>query len=520
MRENAPSFHHVYMALARDVVVDTVKRHQGRKIRILEVGAGHGRLTWPLVERLRGENVEYHFTDIGRSFLHVAEREAKKRRIPWMKIFRFDLNRPAHEQGINERYDIILGLDSVHVTLDLPAGLAKLRDMLVPGGALICVESTRIGTCSQLIWGLAPGYWDVATARGALTMTLSDWQRELKQAGFGSVEVVAQNAARQRIENSGLIIAEHSIQVADTSMSTLRNSMTPPLASRAPGPIAALDESRPASRTPPSTIATGNAPTIAQHLWQRMLGVPHVSPGANFFELGGDSLLAVHFLAEFNLRTGQKIKMAQFMKDPTIHGTVALADSSVATTSVPIPRLRHDLETQPDSAPHSLGRPFIETTQRIHVPPAPPTHSEVPALEQDGVELRAFLDRFVQWMCNRDAAALGAMFTPDERCTLVTVGDSIIEGSKTITKHYTRKMASLVELRAQVREAKFFVFAGGRAASITARLDSDQLFAEGMRRVTYRDTRLTLVLEKHEGTWRAVNLHYSLPVGGPVETLD
>ena len=117
MRENAAFFYQVYMALARDVVVDIVKRSQGRKIRILEVGGGHGRLTWPLVEQLRGENVEYHFTDIGRSFLHITEREAAKRGISWLKAIRFDMNRAPEDQGFHDRYDVILGLDAVQIEL-------------------------------------------------------------------------------------------------------------------------------------------------------------------------------------------------------------------------------------------------------------------------------------------------------------------------------------------------------------------------------------------------------------------
>jgi hypothetical protein len=140
--------------------------------------------------------------------------------------------------------------------------------------------------------------------------------------------------------------------------------------------------------------------------------------------------------------------------------------------------------------------------------------------EHEEAEVRAFLDRYVEWMCSRDGASLGAMFAPDHRSVLVTVGDSILEGSEIITKHYTRKAASLSETNVEVREVKIFVFAGGQAACVTARLDSDQTFTLGTRRVTYRGARLSMVLEKCGNSWHTVQLHYSLPVGGPVDTLD
>ncbi|MBK9264654.1 MAG: amino acid adenylation domain-containing protein [Polyangiaceae bacterium] len=518
MRENAAFYYHVYMALARDVVVDIMKRHRDKKVRILEVGAGHGRLTWPLVERLRGENVEYHFTDIGRSFLHVAEREAKKRRIPWMKFLRFDLNRAPSEQGFHEGYDIILGLDSVHVALDLPSSLVKLRELLIPGGALVCVETTRVGTWGHLVWGLAPGYWDVVRARGALTMTLSDWQRELKRAGFANVETVPKDPARQRVEDSALIIAEHPTRSSELKTNVWHDLAALTSASNGEVSISTMDEAPVASRIPMSTTAADSAPSIAQHLWKRMLGISQVPPGANFFELGGDSLLAVHFLAEFNLRTGRKIKMAQFMANPTVHGIKTLMDSPAAMTSTPMTPVSHEPATQPNASSHVQLQAPSEMPRRIRIPTPFPSRRAIQTFDQDEAELRAFLDRFVEWMCMRDGAALGAMFAPNHPCVSIGVSDDILEGSMSIRAHYERKMASLVDLRACVRDAKVLVFAGGRAATITARFDSEQTSAQDERQAIYHDTRLSLVLEKHEGAWRVIHMHCSLPVGESART--
>src|SRR5262249_14270143 len=59
MRETAPyAYSDVYIELGCEAVLEIVRRRAGRKTRILEVGAGHGTLTWPLVERLRGADVD------------------------------------------------------------------------------------------------------------------------------------------------------------------------------------------------------------------------------------------------------------------------------------------------------------------------------------------------------------------------------------------------------------------------------------------------------------------------------
>jgi len=251
-----------------------------------------------------------------------------------------------------------------------------------------------------------------------------------------------------------------------------------------------------------------------------MLGAPNISPDANFFELGGDSLLAVHFLAEFDMRTGRKIKMAQFMADPTIRGMAAHLGASASATPIVIARQQNDVATPGDSTPYSQRRPQREPTQSVHFP-SPPSHRTANcAFQQEEAELRAFLDRYVHWMCTRDGAALGNMFAPDDRCASVGVSEGIVEGFDAIKQHYHHKCASMLESRAQVRGAKIFVFAEGRAATIAARLDSEQIHAKNGNCVTFRDTRLTFVMEKHDRQWRVVHMHCSLPVGGPVETLD
>lgn len=524
MRENAASFHQVYTALARDVVVDFVKRRQGQKTRILEVGAGHGRLTWPLAERLRDENVEYHFTDIGRSFLHVAEREAKKRKMPWMKAVRFDLNRPAEEQGLHEHYDLILGLNSVHVAMDLSAGLEHLRNMLNPNGVLVCVESTSMGIWQQLIWGLAPGYWDIVGVRGALTLPLSDWQREMVRAQFSSIETVPQDPNRQRVEDCVLMIASHSGQTATTLTNAWRDLVVPPHTSNAQVTIAMVDAPQTGSKLPLSTTPGDGPAAIAEHLWKRMLGVAQISPGANFFELGGDSLLAVHFLAEFNLRAGSKLKMAQFMVNPTIEQLASLVHPPAPMPVVAMPVSRQPVTPEEtdetdceDEAPVSL-RPRALTNGFSCQSTSPATHAKANEPASAEAQLHTFFAHYLEWMCNRNGTALGGMFVQDGRCSSVGVGEDNLEGSEAIRRYYVQRMASLLELRAQATDVKINVFAGGNAATITAKLESDQLHVKDRRRVTYRNVRLSLIMEQRPEGWRVVHMHGSLPVGESIDS--
>lgn len=53
-------------------------------------------------------------------------------------------------------------------------------------------------------------------------------------------------------------------------------------------------------------------------VWQELLDVPRVSATANFFQLGGDSLLAIRMLAKVMQRYGQRVRPAELMARPTV----------------------------------------------------------------------------------------------------------------------------------------------------------------------------------------------------------
>jgi amino acid adenylation domain-containing protein len=760
MRETAPFLYSdVYLAMACEAVLDLVRRCEGRRLRILEVGAGHGTLTWRLVERLRGADVEYHFTDIGRSFLQRAEAEAERRGIAWMKMSRFDLNRPPEDQGMVDRYDVILGFNAVHVALDLPAALARLHDMLVPSGALILVELTRMETWDKLIWGLAPGYWEITRAHGALSMDLARWEELLWRARFGHVTSAPRDARRREVEEHGLLIAER----------TLADEQPRSIAAARPAPNAALNLSPLAKEVHDRESAPDDAREVVRSLWKRLLGVSHVSTETSFFDLGGDSLLAVQFLAELRVRTGCDIKIGQFTAQPTVNGIAGLvvakpplaalaAPERAAQVPVDVPGveaafvasgaenclvpLRAAGTKRPFFCVHPIGggalcyaplaramdpqRPFfgiqspmledrsvrpgsveemaaryVDALQRaqpegpyllggwsfggvvaaemarqlkhrgqvvaklvlLDVAATPsggmkllrrvherlPTLAMLPAIfaesssgaknrgrapsddiarladmfttagqhlvvydhhlalwrrhapaeldvptvhfvaerrpllgatlcsfgssrlpihavhaeqvpgdhfsmlsgdhvgglaarieavldaaeprqrakdadsgessnEHDEASVRAFLQQIVDQMQKQDATSLvERLWAKSPACVLVGVSGGMIAGAGPIKEHYTRATAALQDARIRLRGERVLVLAGRQAAFATAQLDSDLTYVEHDRRRSYRDVRVSWVLEKQSGTWRVVHAHYSLPVGESVQ---
>jgi thioesterase domain-containing protein/malonyl CoA-acyl carrier protein transacylase/ketosteroid isomerase-like protein/SAM-dependent methyltransferase len=375
MSETAPYIYSdVYIELACEAVLEIVRRREGQLTRILEVGAGHGMLTWQLAPRLRGADVAYRFTDVGRSFLLGAATEAERRGLPWLKASRFDLNQPPAEQGIRGRYDIIVGFNAVHVALDLPTALGNLHDLLAPAGSLVAVELTRIDIWDELTWGLAPGYFEIQRERGGLSMDLSRWEDFLARAPFARVEVVPRAAKRRAVEDHGLLIAERALTDEPAA------AVTP-----APRVIEEMPLEGPISiRPPPMSLrghdfepagASDEMEEIVRRSWRRLLGVPRVPAGVSFFDLGGDSLLAVQLVAELRVKTGAEIKMRQFAAQPTVEGIVALLRPSTESAPSPAPPAPKTLVPPPSlsSARKTLlPPPIVSPVPKTLLPPPVP----------------------------------------------------------------------------------------------------------------------------------------------------
>ena len=212
------------MELASDLILQALEVTRGRKLRILEIGGGHGDFTRRIVPKLIGRNVEYHFTDIGAFFALTAEREAAQHGLDFMKFGTFDISRDAIAQDFEAGYyDVIVGYNVVHATNDIKATLRNLKKLLAPQGNLILVEVLELQRWEVMIWGLAEGLWgwedsDLRT-RTAL-LTLPQWKQALQGSGFENVYLYPHDAGKRPGRNHGLIVAGSTIEahgVADTS---------------------------------------------------------------------------------------------------------------------------------------------------------------------------------------------------------------------------------------------------------------------------------------------------------------
>jgi acyl transferase domain-containing protein/thioesterase domain-containing protein/SAM-dependent methyltransferase len=177
-------------ALVR-LVRDLHRSRGGRGLRILEVGAGHGELSWRLLaDWSEREGVSYHFTDISPLLVRRAQKWAAERRLDGIEFSTFDITKEPAEQGfVPGAFDLILAYNVVHVAPDLQSVLRRLGRLLTPNGWLCLVEVNQVPTWVQMVWGLASGWWDFKDELrcGSPHLDASQWKHVLDDAGFNHV---------------------------------------------------------------------------------------------------------------------------------------------------------------------------------------------------------------------------------------------------------------------------------------------------------------------------------------------
>ncbi|MGW3352822.1 SDR family NAD(P)-dependent oxidoreductase [Nonomuraea rubra] len=143
---------------------------------------------------------------------------------------------------------------------------------------------------------------------------------------------VADDGTEATVVLAGALGAATGTRALDRLLAAREPGTSPPIVS-----VAATDlNPRIAEAGRPRTIAaTGGdvthlspAEQVVAGLWSELFGVPVTDPGADFFALGGHSLLGVRMLAALGERFGVRPGMRDLLAAPTVAGMAKLLESA------------------------------------------------------------------------------------------------------------------------------------------------------------------------------------------------
>ncbi len=182
---------HVYNGLLSQVVRAALSSDQEtlasrRKVRILEVGAGTGGTTAYVAPLLPAAQTDYLFTDVSLHF--VSRAQQKFAQYPFMRFSVLDLEQDFAAQGLSgEKFDLIIAANVIHATADLRQTLARLNQILAPGGLLVMLEITAPQRWVDISFGLTEGWWrftDRDLRQSGPLLRRESWLRLFKQSGY------------------------------------------------------------------------------------------------------------------------------------------------------------------------------------------------------------------------------------------------------------------------------------------------------------------------------------------------
>ena len=204
--------------LANAVAALLEQMPEGRRLRVIEVGAGTGSATAAVLLELPEGHFDYTYTDISAGFFAEAEDRfgGPEASIAYRVL---DIEKDPADQGFDyHSYDLVIASNVLHATRYLNETLEHCRTLLAPSGCLVALENLRGQGWLDLTFGQLDGWWrfaDTYRPNHALAGP-AIWRQALADAGFDGIEILgADETDPDQEPDRGVILAQGPAQVTE-----------------------------------------------------------------------------------------------------------------------------------------------------------------------------------------------------------------------------------------------------------------------------------------------------------------
>ncbi len=188
----------------------------GRRLRVLEVGAGIGSATECILPGFPARQFDYTYTDISAGFFADAEGRFSQADVP-IEYRVLDIEKDPEAQGFDSHgYDLVIAANVLHATQYLDETLMHCRELLAPAGQLVALENQRGRGWMDLIFGQLDGWWRFADRyRSDHALAGPDvWRQALGDVGFGDVQILGVDESESAgLPDRGVIVAQGPVEV-------------------------------------------------------------------------------------------------------------------------------------------------------------------------------------------------------------------------------------------------------------------------------------------------------------------
>ncbi|MCP5108359.1 MAG: SDR family oxidoreductase, partial [bacterium] len=271
----------LYIHLFKEFIAKLLeKKSKDKKLRVLEIGAGKGLLTYVITPGLNAQDVEYHFTDIGNFFVVNAKKETEERGFDFMKFGVLDITKDPGEQGYeNHSFDLIVGLNVVNAARSVEEALGNVKPLLAPGGLMCLIEGTNAKRWLSMVVGLAEGWWyfeDSHLRPDCALLNLDTWQEVFEKQGFQDVFTYPMDKHKRAVTNCGIIFGRQESEIYVESREVKERKRNLKQLEKTRAEIRVIE----ADVTDPEQMQ--QAVALVQEKWGQVDGLVHcIEPGEN-----------------------------------------------------------------------------------------------------------------------------------------------------------------------------------------------------------------------------------------------
>jgi amino acid adenylation domain-containing protein len=312
-----------------------------KKIRILEVGAGIGGMTASLLPVLPSQKTVYTYTDLTTFF--TTQAKEKFHNYPFVQYKLLDIDQEPVSQGYEPHtYDVIVAANVLHDARHIGTSLQYLLSLLAPGGFLLILEGTQNTYLQMISVRFIEGfshYEDERIHTNQPLLSVEKWHNALSSAGFKAFVAFPESDFTAGLRDQHVMVAQAPSSIKHFKPDELLNYMQQKLPDYMVPSVYIPLEAFPL--TPNGKVDRNALPTLESlpshseknyvaprtpteemlvKLWSELLKVEQISLHDDFFDLGGDSLLATQLMSRLRDTFSIELPLRYLFESPTVVG--------------------------------------------------------------------------------------------------------------------------------------------------------------------------------------------------------
>ncbi|MDR8373295.1 non-ribosomal peptide synthetase [Pseudomonas lactis] len=347
--------------------------HEGDgPLRILEIGAGTGATSAPVISLLDGLEVDYLFTDMTAFFLPAAKQRFADH--PWVRYGVLDIDQAIRPQGLaSNSVDIVLCAGMLNSVKDIDTALGQISELLSPGGWLVFSEPTGEWPAILLTQGfmMTPAGGDHEQGRSGLR-SAETWQARVQALGGEMLPALPHADHPLAALGMQVFAARLKAGFQRLSVDNLRSALAQrlpdymlpahlqvldrlPLTANGKVDRQALAHWRPAvDAQAESSQDAPSDPLTAElcQVWAEALGLAQIGADDSFYEKGADSLILARVAGQLREQLPQAHSLSydtllrQMLNEPNVRALARLLNHGENAPAAAAP-------DQAQRAPHS-----------------------------------------------------------------------------------------------------------------------------------------------------------------------